>query len=158
MSLPKSLRPLLPSLALIALSVLVTGSALARPEVPGEIQAAANMQCVPLCTLCHLTNPGQKGNWTSKPLGLALSMPIQYQKDIKPAYDAWAQMYPEDAKKVQKGIEPSTGADICGPTYGCAVAVDKEAVAPHDFAGPLWALGAVVAGGLLRRRRRPNAR
>lgn len=137
--------------------LLTAGSALARPEVPGELQAAANMQCVPLCTMCHLTNPGQATNWTSKPLGLALSVPIAAQTDIKPAYIGWAMTNPNLAALVTKGIEPGSGADVCGPTYGCAVHVAKEAAAPRDFAGPLWALGAVIAGGILRRRRKPNA-
>ena len=159
MPFTKSFRHVL-RVSLTGLVLLTAGSALARPEVPGQLQAAANMQCVPLCTMCHSGNPGTKPNWdpANKPLGLALSAPITTQSDIKPAYDGWAMMNPVDAAKVQKGIEPKSGADVCGPTYGCAVHVAKEAAAPHDFAGPLWALGAVIAGGILRRRRKPNAR
>jgi MYXO-CTERM domain-containing protein len=152
---PKSFRRSFARLWLAGIVLLKTGSALARPEIPGEIQAAADMQCVPLCTLCHMTNPGQANNWT-KPLGAALFAPIKAQTDIKPAYDAWALMFPAEAAKVKAGIEPGAGNDICGPTYGCGAHVVKEAAAPRDFTGPLWVVGAVVAGGLLRRRRRPN--
>ncbi len=158
MPFPKSFRHLLSRLSITGIALLTTGSALARPEVPGQLQAAANMQCVPLCTMCHLTNPGVKSNWTSKLLSGVLVTPITNQTDIKPAYDAWALTDPVNAAKVQKGIEPTFNVDVCGPTYGCAVPVAKEAAAPRDFSGPLWIVGAVVAGGILRRRRKPSAR
>jgi MYXO-CTERM domain-containing protein len=147
-------------LSITGLVLLTAGSALARPEIPGQLQEAANMQCVPLCTMCHQTNPGVKDNWANsgKELGLFLSGPITNQTDIKPAYTMWAMSNPAKAILVQKGIEPSTGVDVCGPTYGCAVHVAKEAAAPRDFTGPLVALGAVIAGAILRRRRKPNAR
>jgi len=152
----KSLRSL-SRISLTGVVLLTAGSALARPEVPGQLQAAANMQCVPLCTMCHATNPGVKDNWAGKPLGAALFVDINAEKDIKATYQAWAMMNPADAAKVQKGIEPSTNVDVCGPTYGCAVHVAKEAAAPRDFTGPLWALGVIVTAGILRRRRKPAA-
>jgi MYXO-CTERM domain-containing protein len=147
-------------ISLAGLVLLTAGSALARPEAPGQLQEAANMQCVPLCTMCHSGNPGTLSNWdpAGRPVGLALNVPISSQTDIKPAYNAWAMANLADAAKVQKGIEPRSGADVCGPTYGCAVHVAKEAAAPRDFTGPLFALGAVIAGGILRRRRKPSAR
>ena len=138
--------------------LLTAGSALARPEVPGELQEAANMQCVPLCTMCHSGNPGTLSNWdTTKPVGASVSTAVAAQTDIKMAYTKWAAENPALAALVSKGIEPKSGVDVCGPTYGCAVHVAKEAAAPRDFTGPLWALGAVIAGGILRRRRKPNA-
>ena len=159
MHLPKSFRRFYSRISLTGIVLLTTGSALARPEAPGELQKVANMQCVPLCTMCHDGNPGTLSNWNpmAKPLGGALTTPITKQSDIKTAYDAWATMNPADAAKVQKGIEPKSGVDVCGPTYGCAVHVAKEAAAPRDFSGPLWALGVVVTAGILRRRRKPNA-
>lgn len=155
----KSFSRLFSRISITALVLLTAGSALARPEVPGQLQAAANMQCVPLCTMCHATNPGVKSNWAGKPLGGVLFPEINAQVDIKAHYLSWAAdpANAEAAAKIQKGIEPSTNVDVCGPTYGCAVHVAKEAAAPRDFTGPLWALGAVIAGGILRRRRRPNA-
>lgn len=147
----KSVR-LFACISFVGALVLSAGSALARPEVPGQLQAAANMRCVPLCTMCHLTNPGQAGNFT-KPLGVAMVAPVTAQVDIKPAYEAWAAAHPDLAKLVQNGQEPGSGEDVCGPTYGCAVRMEKEAAAPRDFTGPLWVVGAMVVGGLLRRRK-----
>jgi MYXO-CTERM domain-containing protein len=154
---PNPLRRFSLRISLAGLVLLTAGSAFARPELPGQIQAAADMQCVPLCTLCHMTNPGEANNWT-KPLGAALYPQIKAQKDIKDAYNVWAAANPTLAAGVKLGKEPGSGQDVCGPTYGCAVHVAKEAAAPRDFTGPLWAVGAMVAAGLLRRRRKPNAR
>jgi MYXO-CTERM domain-containing protein len=157
---PKVFRSLFSRISLTTVILLTAGSALGRPEVPGQLQAVADMQCVPLCTMCHSGNPGTKSNWDpgKKQLGAILSAPITSQSDIKPAYDAWAAANPTLAAGVKQGKEPSSGQDVCGPTYGCAVHVAKEAAAPRDFTGPLWAVGAMVAAGLLRRRRKPNAR
>jgi hypothetical protein len=152
----KSLRRLLSRLSLTGVVLLTTGSALARPEAPGQLQEAADMECVPLCTMCHTANPGQKTNF-GKVLGATLIAPISEQKDIKPAYDAWAAANPALAALVKKGIEPGENVDVCGPTYGCGAHVAKEAAMPRDFAGPLWVVGAMVAGALLRRRRKPHA-
>jgi MYXO-CTERM domain-containing protein len=154
---PKSFRRLLSGLSLVGLVLLTAGSALARPEIPGQIQAVADMQCVPLCTLCHATNPGEATNFT-KELAAPLVGPIKAQTDITDAYKAWAAANPTKAAGLKLGKEPGTGEDICGPTYGCAVHVAKEAAAPRDFTGPLWAVGAMVTAGLLRRRRKPSAR
>ena len=112
------------------------------------------MRCVPLCTMCHTTNPGVKDNWV-KPTGLGppLVGPITAQTSIKDAYNAWAAANPEKAALVKNGQEPGTGQDVCGPTYGCAVRIEKEAAAPRDFGGPLFVVGAMVVGGLLRRRK-----
>jgi MYXO-CTERM domain-containing protein len=152
-----SFHRLFSSVALSGLMLLTSGSVLARPEIPGQIQAVADMQCVPLCTLCHATNPGEKTNW-SKPLGAALYAPINMQEDITTAYKAWAAANPAKAADLKLGKEPGSGLDICGPTYGCAVHVAKEAAAPRDFTGPLWAVGAMVTAGLLRRRRKSSVR
>jgi hypothetical protein len=58
---------------------------------------------------------------------------------------------------LQNGIDPETGDSLCGPTYGCGAHVAKK-LPSSDFTGPLFALGAVIAGGILRRRRKPSAR
>ncbi len=158
MHFQKSLSRFLTHISLTGVALLTTSSALARPELPGQLQEVANMQCVPLCTMCHATNPGVQSNWVpTKTLAALLSSEITQQQDIKPKYDSWKAMNPALAALVQKGIEPSTMVDVCGPTYGCAIRVEKEAAAPRDFTGPLWVVGAIVAGGLLRRRRKPSA-
>lgn len=154
---PKSPR-LFSRISIAALVLLTSGSALARPEAPGWLMEAAGMECVPLCTMCHLTNPGVADNWAQKPLGAALFAPINAQTDIKPTYNAWALMYPMEAAKVKAGIEPKTGEDVCGPTYGCAVPmVAKHPARPRDYTAAIWVVGAMVVGGILRRRRKTNA-
>ena len=115
------------------------------------------MECVPLCTMCHFTNPGQANNW-QKPVGAAVYAPVKMQQDIKPAYNAWAAMFPADAAKVKAGIEPLSGEDVCGPTYGCAIPmIAKQPARPRDYTAALWVVGAMVVGGILRRRRKTNA-
>lgn len=154
----KFLRRLLSRITLTGVVVLTTAPAWARPEAPGMLQQAADMQCVPLCTMCHLTNPGEKSNWVpTRPLVGALLLPITQQADqatFTAAYNKWASANPAMAAMVKQGKEPSSGTDVCGPTYGCAVHVAKEAAAPRDFTGPLWVVGAMVLGGILRRRKR----
>ncbi len=130
------------------------------------------MQCVPLCTMCHTSNPGNNATWQKKMLPLALDsqskmvggVPTKIVKagdaaSLKEAYKQYAATADKAIlDKIQKGQQPQTGEDVCGPTYGCAVRVEKEAAAPRDFTGPLWIVGAVMAGGILRRRRRkPSA-
>lgn len=149
------LRRLLAGLSVAGTVALVSGHANARPEAPGELQEAAGMRCVPLCTMCHSGNPGTKSNWdpTRRPLALALNGAISTETDIKPAYNDWKAMHQDLDALVKNGQEPGSGQDVCGPTYGCAVRIEKEAAAPRDFGGPLLVVGAMVVGGLLRRRK-----
>lgn len=156
MQTTNSLRRFIAGISFVGAVLLTSGFAAARPEAPGELQDAAGMKCVPLCTMCHSGNPGTKGNWdpTHRPLALTLNSPISQEKDIKPVYDSWAAANPTLAALVKNGQEPGSGQDVCGPTYGCAVRIEKEAAAPRDFGGPLFVVGAVVLGGLLRRRRK----
>jgi len=146
----------------LALAMLRSTTAHASEVFPGALQEAADMQCVPVCLMCHTSNPGTATTWT-KPLAVALFSRGMRKGDtdsLKAAFKAYA-ADPANAAAIadiKAGREPSAHADVCGPTYGCAVHVAKEAAAPRDFTGPLWAVGAMVAAGLLRRRRKPNAR
>jgi len=147
---------------LLGLLALSSRQARASEVFPGALQEAADMQCVPLCLMCHTTNPGNATSWPSKPLGPAL-LPLGLKKgdadSLKAAWKAYA-ANPANAAAVadvKAGREPGAHLDVCGPSYGCGAHVAKQAALPHDFTGPLWALGAVVAGALLRRRRRPPA-
>lgn len=153
MQTTNSLRRFIAGISFVGAVLLTSGFAAARPEAPGELQDAAGMKCVPLCTMCHQTNPGNATNWT-KLLGRTLYGDIKAERDIKASYASWAQTNPQGAERVKNGQEPETGVDVCGPTYGCAVRIEKEAAAPRDFGGPLFVVGAVVLGGLLRRRRK----
>jgi hypothetical protein len=150
------LRRFIAVVSVVGTVVLTGGFADARPEAPGELQEAAGMKCVPLCTMCHSGNPGTKGNLDLKnrPLGTPLFVAINSESDIKPAYNMWAAANPPLAALVKNGQEPGTKQDVCGPTYGCAVRIEKEAAAPRDFGGPLFVVGAVVVGVLRRRKNR----
>jgi len=152
-------RRTIPALVL-GLTALWSTQARASEVFPGALQEAADMDCVPVCTMCHLGTPGLT-TWT-QPLGLALKGRGLKQRDtdsLKAAYSAYAKDPTTPAAalaNVKAGRDPVTGADVCGPTYGCGAHVAKEAAAPRDFTGPLWVVGAMVASVLLRRRRKPH--
>jgi hypothetical protein len=57
--------------ALLGVAALWSTPAHASEVFPGALQEAADMQCVPVCLMCHTTNPGTVGTWT-KPLGVAM--------------------------------------------------------------------------------------
>lgn len=146
--------------ALLALG-LCPGQALASQEFPAAIEEAAGMPCTPSCTLCHGVNPGTASTFQNKLLGKALFLPAggtpvaaNDAAALKASYATYAKD-PANAANVtnlQNGIDPETGDDLCaGPTYGCGAHVAKKAP-PTDFSAPLWVIGAVVAGALLRRR------
>jgi hypothetical protein len=149
-------RFLLGAMALGGL-VLAPGAARASEVFPGAIQQYANMPCAPSCLLCHTTNPGNISSWTGKPFGYYLGthgVTVRNTASLKVAFDAYA-ADPTNAgglAKLKEGIDPDNGNALCGPTYGCGAHVAKKAP-PTDFSAPLWVIGAVVAGGLLRRRR-----
>ena len=170
MNTSNSVRSLWLGVALVGITSLSSAPARASEVFPGALQEAADMQCVPLCTMCHTSNPGNAQTWSAKKLpgALATATNAQMEAILKPgdaaslraAYAVYA-ANPDNAGNVaniKKGIDPQYLTNVCGPTYGCAVRIEKEAAAPRDFSGPLWIVGAVVAGGILRRRRKPATR
>ncbi|HVY31675.1 MAG TPA: hypothetical protein VHB79_34305 [Polyangiaceae bacterium] len=158
MHISKTIR-LFACISLASAAVLGASSAFGRPEMPGKLQEVAGMTCVPLCTMCHTSNPGQADNWTMKALGQQLYLPIKNQQDIKPAYDAWKAANTNLASGVVNGYEPTSvmnghPENVCGPIYGCTVPAVKHVTSSHDYVGVLWMGGAMIVGGLLRRRKR----
>jgi MYXO-CTERM domain-containing protein len=146
----------------VGLAALWSTRAHASEVFPGALQEAADMQCVPVCTMCHTGTPGIT-TWTMKPLPVALMgthlVKIGDTDSLKAAYKVFAATAdPAMLADIKAGREPGSRADVCGPTYGCGAHVAKEAAAPRDFTGPLWIVGAMVVGGILRRRRKPNGR
>lgn len=129
---------------------------------PGAIQEAANMPCVPLCTLCHTTNPGNATSWQQKKLPTQLllhGVKIGNADSLKTAFAAYmndASIPAADRQatlaQIQAGKDQN-GMDICGPSYGCGAHVAKQEAMPRDLTGPLWIVGAVVIGALRRRKR-----
>jgi hypothetical protein len=150
-------------LGLLALGTVSLLPALARASevFPGAIQQYANMPCVPSCLLCHTTNPGNIQSWPGKPFGAFIgthgALPGN-TASLKAAFDAFKADSTHAAmlKALEAGEDPDNGGALCGPTYGCGAHVAKKAL-PTNSSAPSWIVGAVVAGALLRRRRKPNA-
>lgn len=136
---------------------------------PGALQEAADMQCVPVCLMCHTTNPGTAATWGNKPVGVGVKtaqgpsggfiLKAGDEESLKAAFKVYAATL--DAAtlgKIRQGIEPSTGQDVCGPTYGCSVPmVPKQPARSRDYTAALWVVSAVTVGGILRRRRKTHA-
>jgi hypothetical protein len=146
--------------------LLVPTPARASEQFPAALQEAASMPCTPSCVVCHGKVPGDIGSFLARKLTNELIKPpgslpgpgaagVPVLKSDFATYAARAATDPEVARVVaalKDGIDPETGDSLCGPTYGCGAHVAKKAP-PADIAAPLWVIGAVVAGGLLRRRK-----
>lgn len=148
---------------LLGVAVLWSAPAHGSEVFPGALQEAADMQCVPLCLMCHTTNPGNATSWTMKPLGVALlnlGMRKGDADSLKKAYKAYSANQDNAAAvaDIKAGREPGQHVDVCGPTYGCSVPmVAKEPARPRDYTAALWVVSSIVVGGILRRRRKINA-
>jgi MYXO-CTERM domain-containing protein len=149
--------------------LLTQATAHASEQFPAALQEAAGMPCTPSCVVCHGKVPGDAASFFArqlpKDLAAAGTLPppgaagVPVLKSDFAAYAAKAPTDPNVARVVsalKDGVDPETGDSLCGPTYGCGAHVAKKAP-PTDFSAPLWALGAVIAGGILRRRRKTNA-
>jgi len=161
-----SVRKLLASIAVLGGMGFVSGTAHASEEFPAALQQAAGMPCTPSCVVCHGKVPGDAGSFTARKLPRDLittpgSLPppgapgVPVLKADFATYAAKATTDPEVARVVaalKEGLDPETGDSLCGPAYGCGAHVVKKAP-PSDLSAPLWIVGAVVAGGLLRRRK-----
>jgi MYXO-CTERM domain-containing protein len=148
--------------------LLTQAPAHASEEFPAALQEAAGMPCTPSCVVCHGKVPGDATSFAVRKLSQdvflvpfpdpgAAGVPVV--KSNFAAYAAKAPTDPNIARVVaalKDGIDPETGDSLCGPAYGCGAHVARKAP-PTDFSAPLWALGAVIAGGILRRRRKPSA-
>jgi hypothetical protein len=157
----KSVRSLLSGIAAVGVVTILPGRARAEEIFPGVIAQAANMPCAPTCTLCHTTNPGEKGTWVGKKFGYYMGTHGAVMGDKNSIITAF-NAYKADPSSgpalaaLQQGLDPDNGTSLCGPTYGCGAHVAKQAP-PSDLSAPLWVVGAMVFGGLLRRRK-PAAR
>ncbi|HYP87119.1 MAG TPA: hypothetical protein VEQ59_03185 [Polyangiaceae bacterium] len=139
-----------------------SANAEASQEFPEALQEAAGMACAPSCVVCHGVDPGTADTFTRKKLGATLfaynGNPVAAHdtKALKANYAAYiASGTPEALNvkaKLAEGIDPETGVGLCGPTYGCGAHVASKAPPRNDWSAALWVVGAVVTGGLLRRR------
>jgi hypothetical protein len=143
--------------------LLVQAPARASEQFPAALEEAAGMPCTPSCVVCHGKVPGDIASFTARQLSRDLIAPlpppgaagVPVLKSNYAAYAAKAATDPNVARVVaalKDGVDPETGDSLCGPTYGCGAHVAKKAP-PTDFSAPLWVIGFVVAGGLLRRRK-----
>lgn len=144
--------------------LLVQTPARASEQFPAALQEAASMPCTPSCVVCHGKVPGDLASFRVRELSqnlVAIALPppgaagVATVKSDFAAYAAKAATDPEVARVVaalKDGIDPETGDSLCGASYGCGAHVAKKAP-PTDFSAPLWAMGAVIVGGLLRRRK-----
>jgi len=157
----KSFRSLFLGVVAFGFVAFAPSQALASEEFPGAIQEAAGMPCVPQCALCHGVTPGTAATYSRKKLGATL-FNINPGKPVLPhdvaglkAAFAVYKMDPANATNVAalvEGKDPETGDGLCGPTYGCGAHVAKQAP-PSDFSAPLWVVGAMALGALIRRQK-----
>ncbi len=161
MLISNSLRRLLAGIGVLGGMALVSERAQASEEFPAALQEAAGLPCTPSCTVCHGKTPGDAGSFQVRKLArdiVAKGLPLPHRTDqLKASYALYAaDVNNKTANDLLKsGVDPQTGDSFCGPTYGCGAHVAKKAP-PSDLSAPLWVVGAVVAGGLLRRRRKPS--
>jgi len=138
---------------LVSAAALCASPAHASPEYPGELRKVAGLSCVPQCTVCHTTNPGQAGT-AVQPFAIAMRSKGLLAGNpglIKPSYEALKTdtahpEYLEMTQKLESGYDPNydvaLGQLVCGPTYGCGARIAKAPPKhPDAFA---WALGAVA--------------
>jgi hypothetical protein len=153
-------RSLLLGIGAVGVVTFGPGQARASEEFPAAIQEAAGIPCVPGCTLCHGQAKGDAGSFRNKKLGATLfaingaPVPPHDTNALKAAFLKYS-MDPANTTNVanlKAGIDPETLDGICGPTYGCGAHVAKKAP-PSDLSAPLWVVGAMLLGGLLRRRK-----
>jgi hypothetical protein len=146
----------------LATSLAFSQHAQASQEFPAALQEAAGMPCTPSCVICHGKTPGDIGSFQARALSQGINAeglpPPHDTAKLKSSYQAFAAKNPTVADQLKAGKDPATNEDICGDqiVYGCAVQRAKPAAASSSLAGPLWAVGAMVLGGLLRRRRQGN--
>jgi MYXO-CTERM domain-containing protein len=140
----------------LAVCALHAEHAQASQEFPGALYEEADMQCVPLCNMCHTVNPGTAGTWT-RPVGAGVKAKGAKAGDPESLKAAFAKykltLDAATLEKIRSGHEPSTGLDVCAPTYGCAVTQSPSPQPKRDRTTPLLVVGAALLGGLLRRRR-----
>src|SRR6187431_1234208 len=76
--------------ALVSAAAFNAAPVQASPEYPGELRKVAGLACVPQCTVCHTTNPGEAGT-ALQPFALAMRSKGLLAGNpalIKPSYDA----------------------------------------------------------------------
>jgi MYXO-CTERM domain-containing protein len=162
----KPSRLVLSGIVAAAFVTLTPSLSRASEEFPAALQEAAGMPCTPTCTICHGKTPGDPQSFYARKLPQDLvkagSLPPPHDTGVLKTdvanYIAKSPTDPEAARVVQalkQGTDPQTGAKLCEDpiVYGCAVHAASKTPA-RDYTAPILALGAVLLGGLARRRKR----
>jgi hypothetical protein len=164
MQISDSIRSWGVRITVLAAGLLTHGLAMASEEFPAAIQEAANMPCVPSCTLCHGIDPGTATTFASKKLGATL---VTYGGNFVKAHDTAAlkanyaayKVTPDGAAvdaQLAQGIDPETKTDLCSSenklAYGCGAHVAAKAP-PSDATALMWIAGAMAVGAFVRRAR-----
>jgi hypothetical protein len=149
-------------LAVLALPV----PASALPEFPADVEAQLNMTCLPQCTICHLTNPGNGAN-ASQPFVQALLATQHGGFDSQALAAALTQVEKDGTDSDKDGVADITELKQATPTdpnvassattvcaddikYGCGAA--RIAPGPSSFGWAELALSWGVSLFFLRRR------
>lgn len=149
------------ALMLAVLAMALTSSiASARPEFPGQLAEDADVPCAPVCTICHLVNPGT-ANSAREQFAFAMMAAGLLTDGAKAAFavlkanpDPRAQ---EMVSRLKAGYDPNYPKRLaCGPEYGCGAHVAKKK--PRDFGVIGWVLAVLSAYALTRRARSPLRR
>jgi hypothetical protein len=116
-------------LGIVSLSAASLWSALATAEesFPAVIAKDANIPCAPTCSLCHAANPGMAGTWVAKKFGLFIGTHGAVKGNPSSVTTAF------NAYKATAAMDPNVATVFMALQNGT--------------------LGAVIAGGILRRHR-----
>jgi hypothetical protein len=139
------------------------GHARAESRFPPLLTETVGVPCIPSCLACHLTDPGDATNWSTKPLGLYVgthritkSSSDADVVSVLQQFLADAQSEPTKADVVEalrQGNDAWSGNNLCnGPIYGCGAHVARASTT-RDLTIAPWLVAALGAGALFRRRR-----
>lgn len=135
------------------------GVASASPAFPTALREAAGLDCTPVCSVCHTTDPGTSGT-ASKPFALAMRDAGLEAGDESTVASAFEVLDPDgDGVPEFEGGDTSGAAGATGTTafpcqaevkYGCGV----TSSAPQTPSGTAYLLlaGLLALGVSLRRR------
>jgi hypothetical protein len=156
-------RRLLPLTLLVAAVVVSADPARATPEFPGIVVQTLGLPGITIdppngCTLCHTTD---SGGASLRPFGLLVQQDgAQPYEDatLEAALGEIAQSQPGLIADIKAGSDPNEDPSVNAlptPSYGC---VQAAGASPITRNGLSLAVGAILALGVIRRRRRPRAR
>ena len=128
----------------------------ARPEFPGQLAEDPDVPCAPVCTVCHLVNPGTKGT-AKRDFAYTMMGAGLMDQGAKKAFAALKMSDVASTKEMVARLEagydpnvsPSSKLLACGPQYGCGARVAKAP--PRDGAGIVLAMVALCGYVVARR-------